>query len=301
MQQYLIQFSDYLQKELGFTKTSVASYNTDLQLFINYLEEKGNEVSVSAFSFDNLQSFIVFSVRQKALSSRTIARYQVVFRKFADYLLLKNVIKENPTIEFVSPKFDKKIPDFFKEEDLATLFDDILSYDNYIDFRDRVIVELFYTTGLRLSELSELTIGNFEFGQLTIRVLGKGKKERIVPFSRKTAEVVKKYFQFTTAHVLNSDITKSIFYNKNGGKLSKRGVQLSVDRFFNKNSSLAKKHPHMLRHSYATHLVNNGADIRTVSEMLGHSSLSTTQMYTHMNYKQLVETYKSSHPLGDKK
>jgi len=288
-------FSDYLLKELGFTKFSVESYAKDLSLFFEFTNE-----DIFSFNQLSLENFIVYSVREKKVSSRTIARYQVVFRKFADYLLLKKKIKENPTLSFITPKFDKKLPHFFKEEDLQKVLFLKDDYDNYIEFRDRIIVELFYSSGLRLSELVELKRESFDFTTKTIRIIGKGNKERIVPIASSVIDILIKYFKFTQLNIKGANLSLGIFYNRFNKKLSRRGVQLSVDRFFEKNSDLAQKHPHMLRHSFATHLVNNGADIRTVSEMLGHSSLSTTQMYTHMNFKQLINTYKKAHPLGDK-
>ncbi len=297
---YLQEFLNYLKKEVGFTENSVNSYEQDLLQFIDYLNKEEKPIEVKSFSKENLQQFFVFSVKEKRISTRTMARYQVVFRKFADYLILKKLITENPTAEFVTPKFEKKLPSFFNEEDLVSLFDDNIEYDNYMDFRDRVIVELFYSCGIRLSELADLTINSFDFIKATVTVIGKGRKQRIVPVSKKTIEILKRYFNFTQNRGVATNFDTAIFFNKFNKKLSKRGIQLSVDRFFDKTSSLAEVHPHMLRHSFATHLVNNGADIRTVSEMLGHTSLSTTQMYTHLNFKKLIGIYKQSHPLGDK-
>ena len=303
---YINEFLDSLKKEKLLSNNTILSYYNDLKELIDYLEFKYPKTTITLkhFSSYNLTEFIRFLKMKRKLKERSIARKISTLKNFSKYLIKKNYLKTNPSIYLVSPKLSKKLPEYYTIEEMKKLLPDNIPEDLW-ELRDRTIVELFYTLGLRLSELKNLGLENIDFNSRIVKVIGKGAKERIIPISDESLKVLKIYLNKLKeeAKIKNKeiDLKNFIFYNQRFKPITQRGIELVVDRYINKRLFRKKNHPHALRHTFATHILNEGADIRIVKEFLGHSSLSTTQIYTHLNYKKLKEIYKKAHPLENNK
>jgi integrase/recombinase XerC len=203
------------------------------------------------------------------------------------------LIPENPCISIHVPKYEKKLPEFLAEDEVDLLMK-MPDQSTFSGLRDLAILEFFYSTGIRLSELLGLKMTDLDFQQELVRVIGKGNKERIIPFGSKAKEVLKEYLNFRTQ--IGTTLSDVLFINEKGQALYPMAVQRMVKKYLIQIPGLVQKSPHILRHSYATHLINHGAGIRTVKDLLGHSNLSTTQIYTHVSIDHLKEVYADAHP-----
>jgi len=292
----------YAKTQLAFTKNTEKSYKFDLYEFAKFSKENN-------FQFkDNIDSVVIrkyiSEITSKKLSKNTIIRKISALRSFVNYLIDNKIIKSNPFDVIIMPKKQKTLPSFLTEEEMEKLIeenkpDKVLSKDiNYpFAFRDYSILMLLYSSGLRRSELSNLNVGDIDLLSGFVRVYGKGRKERIVPFGDNAANALREYLETRT------DIASSspLFLNKNGKRLSDTAIFLILRKMAARAKFTRKIKPHMLRHSFATHLLNNGCDIRGVCEMLGHSSLATTQIYTHVSIEKLKDVYNKSHPRAKEK
>lgn len=292
-------FVDYIKKERGFSVNTVEAYGRDLDRFINHL---GADVNVEDLNRDVLRNYFTYCITDKKekVKPSTIARYQVALRTFCKYLLSIEVIEKDFSYALATPKKISRLPSYYNESDMETALDskNIQDGNDYFGFRDILILDIFYSCGLRLSELASLELKDIDINSCLLRVKGKGNKERVVPIAEKTLKMFQDYLKvLREIKTEKCQENNALFLNKNCKPLSKRGIQLIVEKNMRMVSARKTNHPHMLRHSYATHLINNGADIRVVKELLGHSSLSTTQIYTHLNYKKLIEIYHNCHPM----
>ncbi|MCY7360692.1 MAG: tyrosine-type recombinase/integrase [Ignavibacteria bacterium] len=298
-------FNEYILEYLYYLKVtknySITSYETDLNQFKDYICKSENtddfkNINLNKLDLNFLKSFISELsdpvTFKKRYSRKTLSRKISVLKSFYKFLIKKKYIDKNYASFLLFPKTVKKLPSFLSEREMIKLLGE--KNITEISITDKAVIELFYSTGIRLSELINLKLTNVNFNNRTIKVFGKGSKERIVPFGSKAETAIKNYIKIRDICNLNNlDI---LFLSNNGKKL----YPMQVNRLMKKNLSLVtdmkKKSPHVLRHTFATHLLDKGADIRAVKDMLGHESLSTTQVYTHITPEKLKKVYKQSHP-----
>ncbi|MBN1757711.1 MAG: tyrosine recombinase XerC [Chitinispirillaceae bacterium] len=291
----ILRFLEYLEKERGFSKYTIAAYRCDLEQFTGYLQQQ------KGYS-DNLQSGLtklhlrgfLFNCSRSGMKPRSIARKLAALKSLSRYCLRQKLLTTNPTRVLATPKPDKTLPVFLTKKQAEHL----LPADNGPNdhLRDRVIVEFFYGSGIRLSELHALEIASVDRYHRTVRVLGKGRKERIVPLTDVAVSLMDQYLR---SEKRDGGTEGPLFVNNRGERLSRRQIQRVVARELGQVSQQKKRSPHVLRHSFATHLMDAGADIRAVKELLGHASLTTTQVYTHISKEHLLKTYRLAHPRAE--
>jgi len=292
MEKELSKFLSFLKHEKNASPHTIASYRRDLNQLALFLGEK----KVVLDKIDNvvLRSFLS-TLYEKEMKKSTVARKLAAMRSFFQYCIRMKWLNDNPAKVVATPKQDKYLPSFLSEAEVEA-FLDLPQSDRPLDLRDRALLELLYATGLRVSELVGISLEDVSFKERLIRVMGKGKKERIVPFGR-TAEDSLKYYMRARVFIFKGDIDeKALFLNYRGERLTTRSVQRIVDKYIETSAMRRKISPHSLRHSFASHLLSRGADLRAIQEFLGHESLATTQKYTHMDLKRLLEVYRKSHP-----
>jgi integrase/recombinase XerD len=293
-------FVNYLKLEKSLSENTVNSYLFDLKIFISFLEEHTNIKSSEEISEKTLIDFIshlgkMINKREKNYSEKSIYRVISVLKSFFKYLVIEDIIPDNPAENLDTPKVSRLLPSVLTIEEVNKILDAV---DIKVKFglRDRAILETMYASGLRVSEVIGLEVNNIFFEDGFLRIFGKGSKERIVPIGKSALRFIEKYFNEERNLVANKDSHNFIFLNFRGKKMTR----MSVWNIVRKYSSLAgiKKeiHPHTLRHTFATHLLEGGADIRIIQEMLGHSDISTTQIYTHIDKEYLIEIHKTFHP-----
>ncbi len=292
MEKELSRFLSFLKHEKNASPHTIASYRRDLHQLALFLSEK----KVSLTRIDNvvLRSFLA-TLYEKEIKKSTAARKLAAMRSFFQYCIRMKWINDNPAKVVATPKQDRYLPSFLSEAEVEAFLDLPLS-DRPLDLRDRAILELLYATGLRVSELVGISLEDISFTERLIRVKGKGKKERIVPFGRMAEGSLKNYVR-AKIFIFKGDIdTEALFLNYRGERLTTRSVQRIVDKYIESSAMRRKISPHSLRHSFASHLLSRGADLRAIQEFLGHESLATTQKYTHVDLKRLLEVYRKSHP-----
>jgi integrase/recombinase XerD len=297
---YIKLFKNYLSLEKGLSGNTVESYLLDLEKLFKFIDLKYSINIVSDIKEDMIYKFILninssLSKKEDHFSSKSVSRYISSIKTFFKFLLRENVIELSPAENVESPKTVRTIPDVLSVEEIDLIFSkpDI---ENKNGLRDRTILETMYASGLRVSELVNLELNNLYLDDGYIRVMGKGSKERIVPIGKSAVHYIKEYLKKSRPELKMGQNENFVFLNNRGKKLSR----MSIWGFVKKYSKLAgiKKdiHPHTIRHSFATHLLEGGADIRAIQEMLGHSDISTTQIYTHINRDYLIETHRTFHP-----
>lgn len=301
-------FIQHIQREKNFSENTIISYGCVLSTFGEFLGRKNVcEDFLHQLSRPLLRDFLV-TLKRKGLKENSIAHRVFVLRSFFKYLLKKGRIKTDLGAYLLSPKRRKPLPSFLTISQMADLLK-LPSRDALVGLRDLAILELFYSTGMRLSELSELKLSSIDFEGEVIRVMGKGKKERIIPVGAEALSALKNYLarrkqSFPQDPNSDKDLSKvdneAVFlnhsFNHSGKKLSARSIRRIVKRYAKDVSEEKKTSPHTLRHTFATHLLDQGADLLTVKELLGHESLSTTQIYTHVTTERLKKVYKKAHP-----
>jgi tyrosine recombinase XerC len=289
-------YLEYLEGERNYSAHTILSYETDLSSFVQFLHQEGIN-SFAAVHKESLRAFIS-SLIDKGFSQRSIARKVASIRSFFKYLRRQKIINGNPALVLITPKIGKRLPSFLDEESVHQLIESP-DQSTTNGKRDRAILELFYSTGMRLSELIGLNICDLKKEEGLIKIKGKGRKERIVPVGRKAMDAVDKYLQDENelrlkGHVQSGD--HPLFVMKEGRRMYPQAVGRMVKKYIGMVSEVEKKSPHILRHSFATHMLNHGADMRAVKELLGHESLSTTQVYTHVSSARMKKVYEDAHP-----
>ena len=328
-------FISYLKFERRFSEYTAKCYGADLAQFSEFLVRKAEQASPTAevispddhqgqhpgavtalatqtgvktqsgtavdelllaAKTDHVRGFLAF-LNEKKYSKSTIARKLATLRSFYKFLVKRGRLSSNPVTAVRTPKQEKKLPKFIEYEDVKRLLE-TPPMDNWLGARDRAILETLYSTGIRVSELTALNMDDVDFLGEVIHVRGKGKKERIAPISSSALRAIQHYIEFRNKRAesnANFD-SKVLFVNKHGKRLSTRSVRRKMDKYLKMAGLDPSISPHTLRHSFATHMLNNGADLRSVQELLGHQSLSTTQIYTHLSTTKLREVYNSAHP-----
>lgn len=296
MYKILDDFINYLSSKRSGSKDTSDAYYRDIARFIVFLKDKGindfKEVD-SDLAYEYLSVLRSGEITRSKLSNSSYSRNLSSLRSFFKYLNIMHLVDKNPFLNFKKVSIDKHLPDVLTFDEIIRILDSF-DLNNPIEIRNRTIIETIYACGLRISEACGIKINDIDFNECTIRVIGKGNKERMVPYYEDLNNLlflyIKKY-----RNLYKKDDTY-LFINNRGNKLSVRSVQLLLEDVSKKLDFKVNIHPHMLRHSFATHLLDNGADLRTVQELLGHENLSTTQIYTHLTYDKLNKTVRNFHP-----
>lgn len=285
-------FIKYLQFEKRYSEHTIVAYKKDLDQFIHFLSESIGDFDVIAVQKNHVRSWIV-KMMEDGISSSSITRKIATLRSFYKFLMKQEIIETNPVQLVKTPKTHKKLPVFVQEKSLDQLLDlDLFSHD-FTGTRDKVIVSLLYGTGIRLAELKNLLLVNIDLKGFTIKVLGKRNKERIVPFPHSMKVLLEEYLQLREEI---AGINQFLLLTSDGKQVYDKLIYRVVKEHLGKVTTLDKRSPHVLRHSFATHLLNNGADLNAVKELLGHANLSATQIYTHTTFERLKEIYNQAHP-----
>jgi tyrosine recombinase XerC len=292
MNKEIAEFLAFLRYEKNASPHTLAAYERDLRQVAAYLKEC--EVRWDKASNVVLRGFLA-ELHEKKRKKTTIGRKLAALRSFYDFCLRKNWIAENPAKILATPRQEKRVPSFLSEDETSALLD-LPRSEEPLDLRDKAILELFYATGIRVSELVGIETADLHFGERLVRVRGKGKKERIVPFGSKAREALEDYRRVRPQLAEGGDGGEAFFLNYRGGRLTTRSVQRMVHKYIRRTAVSRKISPHSLRHSFASHLLGRGADLRVIQELLGHASLATTQKYTHVDLKHLLTVYRKSHP-----
>lgn len=289
-------FKKFLQVEKGLSQNSIYSYTYDLKKFSEFLSSKNKNIMDA--NQDDIQQFLKFEKISKNNSSRTLARSLAAIRQFYNFLSdnLEGSI-QNPTEKIETPQVEKSLPDFLTVNELDKLFNSISEEESY-ELRDKTIFELLYSSGLRISEAIDLKLSDIDFENSFIQVIGKGDKERLVPAGKEALRLLSKYIKDSRTVILGARESEFLFVSKKGSQLNRKSVWRLLKNYVTRTEIQKNITPHTLRHSFATHLIENGADLRSVQELLGHMDISTTQVYTHMARKKLQEIHKNFHPKG---
>lgn len=283
-------FLQYLQYEKRFSNHTLVAYTNDLHQFLEYLFISYEIKDTEEINHTIVRSWVVSLMEQK-VSPRSVNRKISTLKTFYKYLLRQNTVMENPMLKIQSPKTSKRLPVFVEKQNMDMLLDNIDFGEDFEGQRNKLIIELFYATGIRLSELINLKTSDIDLFNCQLKVLGKRNKERIIPFNNQISESLKKYI--TQKGDLEHDY---LFINKKGKKIYEKFVYRVVNNYLSQVTTLDKKSPHVLRHSFATHMLNNGADLNAIKELLGHANLSATQIYTHNTVEKLKNIHKQAHP-----
>lgn len=285
-------FLKYLQYEKRYSDHTLVAYKTDLGQFIQFMNESVGDFEFKNVTLKQIRSWVV-SLMENDISARSVNRKITTLKSFYKYLMREGFVETNPAQLVTKPKVGKKLPVFIQEENLNQLLDLGLFSADFEGTRDKLIVSLLYGAGIRLAELKNLGMHNFNTKEHTIKVLGKRNKERIVPYPKSIDQVFLEYLKFRDEF---SGINSFLFITSKGEQVYDKLIYRVVKKNLSLVTTVSKKSPHVLRHSFATHLLNHGADLNAVKELLGHSNLSATQVYTHTTFERLKQIYKQAHP-----
>ncbi|MBI4844362.1 MAG: tyrosine recombinase XerC [Nitrospirae bacterium] len=290
-------FITHLSAERDASPHTLRAYEKDLEEFASFTDKKPKDIDR-----DEIRAFLGHLHHGKKLKKTSVARKIATIRSFFKFLGREGYVKKNPAKLVTAPKIPKSLPKFLTVDEVFSLVE-APKGDTFKATRDKAVFELLYSCGIRLSELTSLDMGDIDMKQALIRVKGKGKKERVVPVGTKAIDAVKHYLPERVSVKIKSGAgdTEALFLNNRGGRLTQRSVRRLFNDYTEKIKLLGKFSPHALRHTFATHLLHGGADLRAIQELLGHSSLSSTQIYTHLDNVHLVEVYDKAHPLAKKK
>lgn len=281
-------FLSSMEIERHYSQNTLRSYDDDLTGFASYLQRQ-HIGSYAGVTKQTIRSFLG-ELYDEGYSKKSIVRKIASLRSFFRYLRQKGIIEGNPTLSLTRPKLEKRLPTFLEERAMEEMFQSLVADPN-TPHQDIVILELLYGTGMRVGELTALNVGDIDFVDRTVRVLGKGRKERVIPLGRKAYEALKQH-----VGALRGDASQPLFLGATGKRITQRTVYRIVTRALARVTDADKKGPHVLRHTFATHLLDRGAELTAVKDLLGHESLSTTQGYTHVSADRLRRIYKQAHP-----
>ena len=301
MEELLEQFLVYIELSKSGSNATNEAYHRDIERFISYIKAKGiNDFSKvdKQLIFKYITALRSGKITDVKISNTTYSRNLSALRSFFKYLQKIHQVEDNPFKQFKNPKSDKKLPEFLTYDEIDKMLN-CLDENDPLQLRDKAIISLLYACGLRLAEVASLKIEDIDFNERYVRIVGKGNKERLVPFYEECGDILKQYLT-NARNLWVKDDLQHVFLNQRGKMLSNRYIQIIVENTGIKAGLNKKVHPHMIRHSFATHLLDNGADLRIVQELLGHENLSTTQIYTHITIDKLKNVVQKAHPRAKK-
>jgi integrase/recombinase XerC len=287
------EFLQYLQYEKNYSFHTVLSYNTDLLQFCEFLEIPFESFDPELVDRQKIQSWVLLLMSDK-LSARSLSRKISALKSFWKFMIRRGHASQNPTLKILLPKTKKPITSFFKESEMEAVLDDSFLTDDFESVRNRLILSVFYMTGIRRAELINIEDKDVDLLNGNLRVIGKRNKERVIPIGSVLCEEIQQYLDIRTLEL--GAFTEKFFVKVNGMKLYPKLIYKIVHDAISEVSTLQKRSPHVLRHSFATTLLNGGADINVLKELLGHSSLAATQIYTHSSFEEIYNIYKQAHP-----
>ena len=290
----LNKFLKYLRVERNYSVQTIRAYGDDLRQFFSYCGIEPESDKTLDINHRMVRAWLSYLLETN-ISARSVNRKLSSLRSFYRFQMKNNLIQKDPLAKVVPPKLSKKLPVFLKPSEANMLLDEVPYPEGFLGIRDLLIMELFYFTGVRVSELAGLTISNVDLDSQTIKVMGKGAKERIIPMHSELRPLISEYLLQRSKHFPANNSTYLIVSNK-GEKSYPQFLYRIVNKYLSMVTALDKKSPHVLRHTFATHLLNQGADINAIKELLGHASLSATQVYTHTSVEKLKSAYKLAHP-----
>ncbi|HHW17951.1 MAG TPA: site-specific tyrosine recombinase XerD [Firmicutes bacterium] len=293
MESLIQEFIDYLGHEKGLATNTLESYSRDLRQYYGFLSEDGS-LSLENASQATIVAYLMY-LRKQGKATATIARRLAALKAFYQFLLKENYVTKDPTDELSSPKLERKLPKVLTVEEVERLLaqPDVRTPSGK---RDKAMLELLYATGIRVSELVNLNLTDIDLKEGFVRCVGKGSKERVVPMGEMAISALESYLEEARPKLVSNTREKALFVNHHGSRLTRQGFWKIVKKYAREAQIRKEITPHTLRHSFATHLLENGADIRAVQEMLGHADISTTQIYTHVTKDRLKDVYAKSHP-----
>ncbi len=298
---YLESFIEYLQWEKRYSYNTLTSYKKDIYQFQQFIEEKFS-INIKNINSTHIREWIFFLYEDKGLLPSSINRKIASLRTFYKYLYVKKEIKNNPVANIHSLKIEKKLPTFIPEKEMDMLFEQVIDNveNNYLELRDKAILLMLYYTGMRLSELINVKVNDIDFLGGYVKVIGKRNKERQIPLTSNFLAFLGMYIKKTKEHFNINNANHYIFLTDKGNKIYPKFVYRKVNSYLSIVTTMTKRSPHVLRHTFATHLLNKGADINAIKEILGHANLAATQIYTHNTIEKLKKAYNKSHPRENK-
>ncbi len=295
---FLSEYLQFLNFERGLSPLTRENYARDITQLIQLAEKNVTPTALKDLQINHIRRFIA-SLHSKGLGGKSIARMLSSWRGFFEFLVNRKGFTANPVIGLRAPKSPKTLPQALSIEQATKLVD--IGGDDVLSIRDHAILELFYSSGLRLSELVNLNIDAMDFSEGTVEVTGKGNKTRIVPMGAHAMTAMQKWLQIRSTISKIDTASKAVFIGLQGKRVGARNLQLRLKEWSIKQGINSSVHPHMLRHSFASHVLQSSGDLRAVQEMLGHANISTTQVYTHLDYQHLTKVYDTAHPRAKKK
>ena len=294
------EYLDYLRYERNYSEQTIKSSQYDLEKFFRFLAEE--DVKMDDVDIIVIRNFLTVELNN-GISKRSCKRRLSTLKRFYEFLVKRGYVNDNPFVFVQSPKTEKKYPTVLYQDQVREILDENLKRTDDLMLRDQAILELLYYTGMRASELVGVTVQDIDLFERTVRVIGKGDKERIIPFSDECQRYVRRYMRECRPMLFRRNVNpvNALILNHLGQKLTTRGLEYILDQIEEKTSVVVGLHPHLLRHSFATHLLENGADLRIIQELLGHASLNATQIYTHVTEETMRETFFNYHPRAKKK
>jgi len=299
MKEYIESFLNYLKVERGFSENTLLAYRNDLNQLTEYVEGEAARQNVTPswadFSRQVMMSYLL-NLKERGYAATTVARKVAAAKSFFTFLVAEDKVKDNPTRDVPSPKIGKSLPKPISISQVRRLLDQPANLSTPEAKRDRAMLELLYASGMRVSELISLNVGDVDIQGGYVRCFGKGHKERMIPVYEQAALVVKEYMEQLRPNILRNPDDKALFLNLRGERLTRQGFWQILKGYAKEAGLESEITPHTLRHSFATHMLNGGADLRSVQELLGHANISTTQVYTHLTSEHVRRTYEKSHP-----
>jgi len=286
------EFLTYLRIDKGYSENTINSYRLDLEKFLDF----NKNININNISNDDLKKYVKH-LKEEKLNEKSISRNISCLKSFYKFLVIQKYVSKNPSDAIFIPKVKKSLPKILTEEEVINLLDISLT-DNY-SYRNKAMLELMYATGLRVSELVNLKLEDIDLNQDIVRTMGKGSKERIIPIGDYAKEYLEKYIYQYRGTMLKKDNNEYLFLNNHGKKMTRQGFFKIIKQIAKEKGIKSDLSPHTLRHSFASHLLKYGADLRTIQELLGHSDISTTQIYTHITNEELKKNYEDFHPHGN--
>ncbi len=287
-------FLKYIEFEKRYSPHTVVSYKNDLDQFNIFLSSLDSDLNLESVTYQHIRSWIISLVEDKIAPS-SVNRKMASIRSYYKFLLKSGVISKDPSLQLKALRTPKRLPQFAQEHEMQNLFEMVEFGDDFEGVRDRLMLELLYATGMRRAELIGLKTTSINVNKRQIKVLGKRNKERVIPLTIEVANIVQKYLQLREVEFMN-EANDFLLLTDKGQPLYEAFVYRKVKKYLGATTSLEKNSPHILRHTFATHLLNNGADLNAVKELLGHSSLAATQVYTHNSLDKLKKVFEKAHP-----